>query len=161
MEIFNYFDESEIETLENVFPDNLRGLYLRSDETRAKVALATKSRSREQKLAYGRAATAARIANGNCPVGEKNAMYGKKHTAEARAKISKAFTGRTHSDDTRQRMSETRKNKSTIGYSWHTPFGVFATSSLAAEAEGITPSGIRARCKHETLFPDYFKKLDN
>lgn len=37
--------------------------------------------------------------------GERNNMYGKKHTPEARAKITAAQTGRKYSEDSRKKMS--------------------------------------------------------
>jgi hypothetical protein len=102
-----------------------------SDEWRAKLSAATKER----------------IANGN------HNRIGKKHSAETRAKMSAAKRGKM-----------TGENNSRFGssdYSWHTPLGVFTTSILAAEAEGIEPPCLRARCKHKTKFQDYFrKKLD-
>ena len=41
--------------------------------------------------------------------GEKNPMYGKKHSEEVRNKISRAHKGKKMSAETRKRMSESRK----------------------------------------------------
>ena len=41
--------------------------------------------------------------------GEKNPMYGKKHSEEVRNKISRAHKGKKMSTETRKRMSESRK----------------------------------------------------
>lgn len=41
--------------------------------------------------------------------GEKHGMYGKRHTAEARRKISKGLTGRPCSEETRAKISASRK----------------------------------------------------
>lgn len=50
-------------------------------------------------------------------VGNKNGMYGKTHTLEAREKIRKSKIGFKHSEETRQKMSERMKgNKITLGY---------------------------------------------
>lgn len=43
--------------------------------------------------------------------GEKNPMYGKKHTDESRKKMSAALTGKKHSEESKRKMSESRKGK--------------------------------------------------
>ena len=162
MEIFNYYHESETETLEPVFTKGKlisianKGK-IRSEETRSKMSESAKNRTREQNEKRLRATYETRIANGSYLRGEKNPNFGRIASEETRVKISKAGIGKTHSAESRAKMRESRKDKSNLGLVWHTPFGVFTTSVLAGEAEGLTPSGIRRRCRDEK-FPDYFRK---
>ena len=51
------------------------------------------------------------LANKGKFTGKKNPMYGRKHTDEAKAKISKANKGRIHTEETKRKMSESHKHK--------------------------------------------------
>lgn len=96
-------------------------------------------------------------------------------TDEARAKISQTLTGHKQSSETvakrvasntgkkrdasfGDKLRKQFKNKNNHNITWKTPYGVFTSSKLAAEAElEITdPSTIRFRCTSKS-FSDYVK----
>ena len=99
LDIFNYVDDTETETLEPVFK------YHKSDETCARMSIANQRRTKEQHLEYGKRATQARIANGNRLIGDRNGMYGNTHTPEVRAKISAAHKGKKTSKESKENRS--------------------------------------------------------
>lgn len=73
-----------------------------SDEERAKLSLAHKGRRHS-------AETRAKMSASQS--GERHAMFGRKHTPEARAKIGEWGRNRIVSEETRQRMSEANRRR--------------------------------------------------
>jgi len=84
------------------------------------------------------------------------AMTGKKQSPETIAKRAMSNTGKKRTKEFCKQQSKRKKNVG-FGILWSTPYGVFETSTLAAQAEGVDPSTIRVRCDTES-FPNYSRK---
>ena len=69
---------------------------------------------------------------GKLRTGDKNSFHGKKHTADTIEKIRVAHLGKTLTDQQRENISGENSSRF-IGY-YHTPWGVFPSSSLAAKS---------------------------
>lgn len=134
MSLFTYYHESETEIFEHVFK------WYKSDETCAKISIANQNRSEEQRKAYGRMATDARIANGNRLIGERNGMYGKTHTAETRAKMSVKSKGRKCSNESKENRRKTmmdRYGKMGVNQNTHTFDGMSLNDFLDKNREYV------------------------
>ena len=90
--------------------------------------------------------------------GENHPLFGKTLSEEAKRKISEVtkgennhMFGRTHSEEAKIKMREAKegeKNPRFKGY-YHTPFGVFSSSIIAAEAEKCVHTTILYRVKNK------------
>ena len=139
LDIFNYVDESEIETLEPVFKTRVS-----SDETRMLRSISLMKHDVSQKT---RDVVGARY-------------RGKKLSQEHRENMRKSKIGHQHSEETRAKMRESAKlrAKKKAKFIWHTPMGAFTSSQDAADAEGVAVgTTIATRCKNKN-FPDYFRE---
>ena len=134
LDIFNYVDDTETETLEPTFK------YHRSDETRAKMSVANQRRTKEQNLEYGQRALQARITNGNRLVGERNGMYGKTHTPETCAKMSAARMGKKTPNEVKENRRKTmieRYGKMAVNNNTHTFDGMSMKEFLNKNREYV------------------------
>lgn len=89
-------------------------------------------------------------------------MTGKKQSLDTVTKRAISNTGKKRTKEFCELQSKLKKNVG-VGYRWYTPYGVFETSGLAAQAEGVDASTIRLRCDNTTSkkFSKYYKeKLD-
>lgn len=102
------------------------------------------------------------VFNGNYGISDEHrakisvALTGKKQSPKTIAKRAISNTGKKRTKEFSKLQSKHKKNVG-VGILWSTPYGVFETSTLAAQAEGVDPSTIRYRCKSKN-FPNYFQK---
>lgn len=94
-----------------------------------------------------------------CPniSGDKNGFYGKKHTAETRKRISQKSGHAPSEKQLKVLKSQTgSKNSNFKGY-YHTPYGIFESTSHGVEACGVCSLTIFSRCKSENpKWKDWF-----
>lgn len=66
----------------------------------------------------------------------------------ARINHPRGMLDKTHSEDTKKRMSESKRHQPKAGtdYTWITPLGEFKVASLAAEQHNIPQTKVRYRC---------------
>ena len=90
--------------------------------------------------------------------GEKNHLYGKRHSTETRRKISEGKTGKKCSEETKRKMSEVRKGKPIPWLKDRTPWnkGKKGTPHSAETKRKISKSG-----KHPMYYPakEFFHTL--
>ena len=142
MKIFNYYHESETETLEPVFTKGKLISYALTGLKRTDYQRATMSAA------------------------QKKQWEGKKMSAETRAKIAKKASGRKYSEETRAKLAELMTDEKLLkmrmkrGFMWHTPFGVFDSAmkaAIALNADNPKPHMIKKWCRDEKK-SDYFRK---
>ncbi len=134
----------------------------RTKETRKKISIVNKGKKLSQEHCSNLSESRK---------GEKNPNYGKKHSQETRDKMSIAKKGKKLSQEHCSNLSKARIGKhngvdhhyygkvgilshSFKGY-YHTPFGVFESSNLAAKGVRCSQSAIRKRIKNPN-FPEYW-----
>lgn len=85
-------------------------------------------------------------------------LTGRKQSAETVAKRAASNTGKKRDASFGAKLRKQFKNKNNHNVTWKTPYGVFTSSKLAAQAEPeiIDASTIRFRCTSKT-FSDYVK----
>ena len=84
--------------------------------------------------------------------GHNNPMYGKKHTDEAKAKISKTHKGKHHTEEAKAKMSEIRKgsnNSNAKSVICLTTNMIFDTMMEASGYYGIQQSDISKCCRYK------------
>ena len=89
--------------------------------------------------------------------GDKNHMFGKKHSEDARRKMSKAQKYRFNNGAKSPLFGKFGEESCHFKGYWVTPYGKFASMSLAAKANEVVPSTIYKRCNSKTeRFKDWY-----
>ena len=134
LDIFNYVDESDIETIEPVFdPNTLRGI---ASKERWKDADYRKKLSDKHKERWKHDDLRERMSI---------AHTGLKHTQETKDKIGAVHRGKKVSQETRSKLRQVAKNRAKK-YAYHTPIGIFYTAEEAAKHYDLTNDGLIYRC---------------
>jgi hypothetical protein len=140
LDIFNYVDDTEVETLEPVFKTRVV-----SDQTRMLQSMSAMNHAVSQKTRN--------------IIGDR--YRGKKLSKEHRANMRKSRIGNRHSEETIAKMRESAKSraKRKAKFIWHTPLGAFTSSQEAAVANSIDAgSTIRKYCDDKNN-SDYFREI--